>query len=385
MATSVQPRGIRFQLRVTHKLLPKAFFATFDEEEGARNYGEQLVALLNRGIVPVELTTPAPNGDDPLVVELIREYTKLAPITASDDAILTTLMGDIVGLRYNAVSFQWAESYVYKLKTVRNLAPGSIRKRVGALARVIDWHTRRVTSAGATPRANVLRLLPSGYSAYSRAEGEVAVAAKKVVKRDIARDRRITADEEQAILAALAGRKRDGRERALEVDPALITMFKLILDTGLRLREAYRLRVDQVDLERKLLHVEGSKGHRGVIKPRFVPLKPAVVELLREWCRDRVGLMFPFWNGVPEDLKKVTGRLSARFSKLFEYAGVADLTEHDLRHEATCRWVTLRSAQGAWLFSDVEVCRIMGWTDPKIMLRYASLRGEDLAERMAAL
>lgn len=366
-------------------MLPKAFFATFDEEEGARNYGEQLVALLNRGIVPVELTTPAPNGNDPLVVELIREYTKLAPITASDDAILTTLMGDIVGLRYNAVSFQWAESYVYKLKTVRNLAPGSIRKRVGALARVIDWHTRRVTSAGATPRANVLRLLPSGYSAYSRAEGEVVVAAKKVVKRDIARDRRITADEEQAILAALAGQKREGRERALEVDPALITMFKLILDTGLRLREAYRLRVDQVDLERKLLHVEGSKGHRGVIKPRFVPLKPAVVELLREWCRDRVGLMFPFWNGAPEDLKKVTGRLSARFSKLFEYAGVADLTEHDLRHEATCRWVTLRRAQGAWLFSDVEVCRIMGWTDPKIMLRYASLRGEDLSDRMQSM
>jgi len=26
---------------------------------------------------------------------------------------------------------------------------------------------------------------------------------------------------------------------------------------------------------------------------------------------------------------------------------------------------------------------MMGWSDPKMMMRYASLRGEDLAQRMA--
>lgn len=385
MAISVQPRGNRFQLRVTHKLLHKPFFFTFDTDVEARSYGEQLQALLHRGIVPSELLAPEPKGHDPLVIEMIREYTKGAPITPSDDAILNTVMQDVAGLRQSGLSFQWADGWVYRMKVEANLTPGTIRKRVGALARVVDWSTRRSTPAGTTPLANVLRLLPRGYSAYSSVEAAIVVSKEKVVKRDQVRNRRLLPSEEVAILAALAGEKRSDRERALDADPAFTVMFRVILDTGIRLREAYTLRVDQVDLQKRLLHVEGTKGHRGVLKPRFVPLKPVMVDLLDDWCRDRVGLLFPFWNGAPEELKRTTGRLSARFSKLFEYANVDDFNEHDLRHEATCRWVTLRTSNGQWVFSDVEVCRLMGWTDTKMMLRYASLRGEDLSSRLAAL
>ena len=151
---------------------------------------------------------------------------------------------------------------------------------------------------------------------------------------------------------------------------------------GLRLREAYTLRVDQIDLQRRFISVEGSKGHRGQVKPRTVPLKPALAERLRLYLRGRVGRIFSFWDGTPADLKKTTARLSARFSVLFAYARVDDFTEHDLRHEATCRWVELRTPAGGWVFSEIEVCRIMGWTDPKMMLRYTSLRGEDLAARL---
>jgi integrase len=75
--------------------------------------------------------------------------------------------------------------------------------------------------------------------------------------------------------------------------------------------------------------------------------------------------------------------LSQRFATLFDYAGVPDCTEHDLRHEATCRWVTLRDASGHWVFSETEVCKILGWSDTRMMLRYASLRGEDLSARLA--
>ena len=84
---------------------------------------------------------------------------------------------------------------------------------------------------------------------------------------------------------------------------------------------------------------------------------------------------------TPEGRKRASAKLSIRFRVLFEYAGVQDVTEHDLRHEATCRWVELRN-RGHWVFSEIEVCRIMGWTDTRMMLRYASLRGEDLANRL---
>lgn len=382
MAVNVQARGNRHQLRVTHPLLPRPFFATFDSDPEARNYGQQLHALLERGVVPAELLEKGPRADDPLLIEVVRRYEKSAPITDSDTALLRHMGDELVGVRLSAMTYAWADTYVRKLKE-RRLAPGTIRKRVGVLGRVLDWHIRATTKPGEVPLANVLRLLPPGYSVYSRAEAAALQAQAAPVPRDVQRDRRLAPGEEARILAALAGQKREDRERALPPDPHLALLFRLIINTGLRLREAYTLRVDQVDLERGLLHVEGTKGHRGQAKPRMVPLVPALVPELKRHLRGRVGLIFPYWSGEPAELKRVTSRLSARFAVLFDYAKVPDLTEHDLRHEATCRWVEMRAKRGGgWAFSDIEVCRIMGWTSTRMMLRYASLRGEDLAARL---
>ncbi len=383
MSVNVQARGAKFQLRVKHKLLPRPFFFTFPTEAEARTYGDQLQALLDRGVVPQELLAVVPRGNDPLLVEVIRAYTKAAPLTDSDDALLTTMLPELVGVRASQITYAWAEQYVRQLKA-RRLAPSTLRKRVGVLGRVVDWHIRMTTAAGAQPLANALRLLPAGYSVYTRQEAEQLQAADKAVPRDVQRDRRLHPDEERRILAALAGVKRDGRERALPADPELTMLYQLIVDTGLRLREAYRLRADQVDLKRGVIAVEGSKGHRGQIKPRMVPIKPALEQRLRAYLRGRIGLLFSFWDGQPDQqsLKRATARLSARFATVFDYAQVPDCTEHDLRHEATCRWVELRAPGGGWIFSDLEVCRIMGWRDPAMMLRYASLRGEDLAARL---
>ena len=77
----------------------------------------------------------------------------------------------------------------------------------------------------------------------------------------------------------------------------------------------------------------------------------------------------------------MTARLSYLFSKAFRAAGSAGLTEHDLRHEATCRWFEHRTGHG-WTFSDIEIARIMGWSSLAMAVRYASLRGEDLAARL---
>ncbi len=206
--------------------------------------------------------------------------------------------------------------------------------------------------------------------------------------RDQRRDRRLLPAEEVQVRSALAGIKRPGRERpwtgpaGTGPDEAFTLFFALIIDTGLRLREAYRLRVDQIDAARGFIRVEGSKGARGLIKPRVVPLKRHLREALASWCNGRVGLLWPYWNGTPEDLDPATRRLSARFASLFRYAAVPAMTEHDLRHEATCRWVELRGPDGRWVFSDVEIARIMGWSNLSMMLRYASLRGEDLAARL---
>lgn len=381
---NVQMRSGKAQLRITHKLLPKPYFCTFDTEADARSYGTQLESLLMRGIVPSELLAPAATGgEDPVVTRLISQYCELAPVTDSDAELLDVVTAEVAGLRVSGMTMKWAEGYVARLKGAKvNLAPGTIRKRVGVLSRVVDWHHRRNTPDNAVPPANALRLLPRGYSLYTKVEAEQLKAVGRVAKVDVKRDRRLLPEEEERVRLALAGEKRPGRERALKVDPGFVLLFDLIIDTGLRLSEAFRLRVDQIDTERRVIRVEGTKGHRGAIKPRVVPLKRVLSDKLAAWCKDRTGLLFGFWDGTAEGRDLASGRLTNRFATMFLFADVPNFTEHDLRHEATCRWFELRAAGGGWVFSDIEVCRIMGWTSTNMALRYASLRGEDLSARL---
>lgn len=380
MAT-VTKRGAAFQLRVVSKLLPRTFYSTFDSEVEARNYGEALESILARGIVPQELLSEPKATDDRLLTQVVADYCAGSPsLTDSDDALLGLVMRDkpIIGLRLSALTYRWVESYVAWLKSAEmNLAPSSIRKRIGALGRVMDWHILRTTADNATPIANVLRMLPSGYSGYTKADSELAAP-----RRDVKRDRRLSPDESKRIDSTLGGVKRKDRERIFTDDPAFPLLYAVIVDTGLRLFEAFRLRVDSIDLVKNIIHVDGSKGHRGYIKPRVVPIKKHLRDPLRKWCDGRVGLLFPYWDGSKDGRKKATTKLSKRFAGLFDYSEVADFTEHDLRHEAACRWFELRGDDGRWVFSDIEICRIMGWEDTKMALRYASIRGEDLSARL---
>jgi integrase len=385
MAYHVRPRGRRWELRVKHKLLPRPFYATFGAEPEAQAYGQQLDAMLDAGVLPTELQTPAPSAVAPPLMAVVRAYLAGAPhLTPSDDRLLAGMLDELAPVKLSEVSFRWANAWVRRMKLEQHLAPGTIRKRVGGLARVLDWHLATHAAADAVAPVNPLRLLPKGYSQYTAAERERMAQQGLPAKVDQHRDRRVLPAEEAAIRRALAGEKRPDRERpwAEAGDAPMTLLFDVLVSTGLRLREAYRLRVDQVDPGKGVLRVEGSKGVRGQAKPRVVPVPVHLRQPLADWCRGRVGLLWPYWDGTPEGLDPATRRLSARFRTLFDYAGAAGLTEHDLRHEATCRWFELRDAAGRWVFADVEVARIMGWSSLAMALRYASLRGEDLAARL---
>lgn len=375
---SIQPRAGRWQLRVRHKLLPTAFFHTFDTEAEARAYGEQLEALLARGIVPIELAEAEKRGSNPLLSKIITQYLAESNVAPSDRPTLDLISRAEGNTRLQAVTAAWVDLWVSRLKVGQNLKPGTIKKRVESLARALDWYWRRMGEAGVNP----LRSMPRGYASPTAAESSALKTAGLEVRRDTQRNRRLDAAELARIRLALTGKKAPDKQRALAYDAEFELLFELILATGMRLSEAYGLRVDQIDFGRWVINVEGSKGHRGAVKPRMVPMVKPLRVPLQNWCRDRVGRVFSFWDGTTPDKVRCTMRLSARFVSLFGYAGVTDFTEHDLRHCATCDWVSMRDAAGRWVFSEVEVCKIMGWTDTRMMLRYASLRGEDLASRL---
>jgi len=379
MAFVRKTKSGKYELRIRSKLLPKDVYLTFDDEAEAHSYGDQAKSLLADGIVPAAFLDTKVKPLD-TVAEIVRAWRFKGDLSGSDDDVLNHVLADLGAMRLNELTYKWAEAWVAQLKRKTNLAPGTIRKRVGGLARAIDWYLR---SHPDIQIANPLRLLPKGYATYTARDAEAVKGTGAVVKSDVERDRRLLPNEEAAIMRALDGERRTDRERPLNPDPAFRLLFLLILNTGIRLREAYTLHRRQVS--ETFVRVQSGKSKAGVPEFRNVPLVRHLRPLLADWVKDMAAdqLVFPYWDGDPEELARVTSKLSRRFGTLFDYAGVADLTEHDLRHEATCRWFEMRADDGNWLFRDGEIRKIMGWSVKSPMpARYASFRAEDLAARL---
>lgn len=393
MARARQKSSGRWEIGLRHPSLPggRKYFQ-FDTEAEANAYGEQWRLMKMANIAPpAELLKPAVVAS-PSLGAVIRAWASSGLAAPSQQSALGSLMSEVGDVKLTDASYEWLSGYVQRLKVKNNLAPNSIRHRVQALGRAIDEYLRKNPTV---QFSNPTKLLPRGYSSYTELDTKLAQAAGKDAKHDVTRDRRLHPGEEDRIVAALSGVQREDRQRALPLHGggrAMLTMFLLIVNSGLRLREAYMLKRGQVDLERKVMRVQCSKQWRGKVAFRDVPISPAVYDALVKYLATRPAMLpgaylFPFVEEEPDlPLKKVSQRLSFRFLHAFQYAGCEDLHEHDLRHEATCRWLEMRDATGNWMFRLEEVNRIMGWSNNSTMAqRYASFRGSDFAARMWAI
>lgn len=378
----------RWEIGLRHPSLPggRKYF-TFDTEAEAAAYGEQWRLMKQAGMEPPqELTRQAP-GSSPTLGFIVRAWASSGHAAPSQKSPLDSLFSEVGKIRLADASYTWLSGYVESLKVKKNLAPNSIRHRVQALGRAIDEYLRHHPKV---KLPNPVKLLPKGYSSYSEKDARLAAAAGGEARADVRRDRRLHPGEEERIVWALSGRERKDRQRALSLPGgnAMLTMFLLIVNSGLRLREAYLLRRGWIDMDAKVMRVQCSKQWRGKVAFRNVPMRPEVHAALKTYLSSRALLpaayLFPFMEEEADmTLKKVTQRLSDRFRIAFEYADISDLHEHDLRHEATCRWLELRDSTGNWMFRMEEVNRIMGWAPNSTMAqRYASFRGEDLAQRL---
>jgi integrase len=394
-----------FELTITHALLPSGrAFRNFASEDLAVAYRDRMLAVLRAGVLPAELTRVAVKAikrtappvrrprvqmpvahykvgsQSPQLKVLLQAYLEAdtAQIAKSDRPSVVTLLGEVDGRLYGVVT-DWVDAWVRHMKRESRLAPGTIRKKVEALARAIDWWNRKEYQGGQAP-PNVLRLLPPGYSTYRPED----VVPGTDAKHDRKRDRRLNPGEYEEIEAVLQGKHRKERQRPWPAEgaPDLLMLFRLIVHTGLRLREAYRLRVCDIKFNLRTIHVRRSKTGAA----RDVP----TLRILEGWLMEYIGdrgpneIVFPFWDGCDDEaaLIRVSRLLSGRFSTLFKHCGCKDLTEHDLRHEATCRWIEKRDSQGGWLYRDLEVRRITGHKNVQMFERYTSLRGSDLADRL---
>lgn len=397
MASVRKTPGGRYELSVRSKLLPKPWYRTFDIEADAIAYGEQVDRLLSAGVVPADMVeTPKPAVDERLRFVIVGWINSGQP-ARTDVPVLDLLAVELAMVPIKDLTYKWAESWVRSLKIERNFSPGTIRKRIASLSRALAWWMRTHPDSLAS---NPLLLLPKGISHYNdRDAEEIAALAKTakpheaapVVKVDKIRERRLEPGEIGRILASLDGVRRRDRERPLQLihGRELRVLFLLIHYTGLRLREAYTLTRGQIDLARRSINVRSSKQRRNKVAYRPVPIRPELGPILDEYLATVPAaastVIFPWWDGerTEESMEPVTKRLTQQFRRLFEYSQCPGLTEHDLRHEATCQWFEMRLDSGAWVFRETEIAKIMGWAPGSPMpARYASFRAEDLASRM---
>lgn len=353
-------------------LLPAPLYLSFDDEAAGDDYVARLEKLLDQGIVPDEFKKERRSQTTTLRAQ-VREYEAAQHVSNDDSECLRIATGRLpITLELKDLTFAWAAHWVSELKRVQNLAPGTIRHHVGALARCLDW----VAAHGRLP-FNPLRLLPKGYATYTPEDVREVKKVDGAAKLDNQRDRRLEKGEEPAIRAVLAGKKPKGRQRALELPEvdALVLLFEMGLETAMRMRESYTLTRDQVDFRKHTIFLDKTKNG----SKRQVPMTTVIEQALRAYLAKHKGeRVFPWWDGdrAPGELKKVTSRLSRQFDRIFTAAGCLDLNYHDLRHEATSRFFERTHME------PFEIMKITGHSDIKSLARYANLRGSKLSAKL---
>jgi integrase len=170
------------------------------------------------------------------------------------------------------------------------------------------------------------------------------------------RERRIEPWEFEGIVEVLKGRRVQTDRKAWQVAVA----WEFAIETGMRCGEILSLAPEQVSLEDGYPIAHLLKTKNG--DQRKVPLSERAEEL---------------WSWVPDGFTVRAQSCDPIFRKAVKEACVIDLTFHDSRHEAASRFVE------AGYYPDLlDLCKVMGWRDPKMAMKYYNPKVSDYARRL---
>lgn len=167
-------------------------------------------------------------------------------------------------------------------------------------------------------------------------------------------------------------KQKKGRERRLkkgELDRLIAELEKpysdavlLLIETGLRRSELCRLAWADTNIYRRTAKIRDTKNG----EDRTIPLTPIAAQIIAAQPQQGETV----FHGLKPD--SLTHAMQAATKR----AGIIDLHVHDLRHEATSRFVE------SGLFQLAEVMRITGHKTLAAFGIYMHIQAENLAERM---
>ena len=386
MASYRQRPSGSVEATIRSKTLPHPVSLSFDTVDLAKAFCEPIDAQLKVGIIPEGLLDRASKrvkrnaAMANTIKSMVREYKLEYDANVDDMALLNLIAYEIGGTKIKAITVPWILGIIKGYKVERRLRPATIRHRIGALRRCLDWAIAVKQSLPSNP----LRALPGRYAVYSPSDVRaLAAIGHQAPDSNNERDRRLLPGEEDRIRKVLSGdpeyRKAIKVERMLDPENAVpfYLLFELALETAMRLSEMFTLRIDQIDIENRTIFLDKTKNGT----KRQVPLSSVAVAALTEYLREKPSseFLFPeFWNGDTTKRAKdqARSRLSGRWATVARLAKCKDLHFHDLRHEATSRLFERTK------MSEFKIAKITGHKDMKSLARYANLRASNLADEM---
>lgn len=181
------------------------------------------------------------------------------------------------------------------------------------------------------------------------------------------RNRRLEGDEEDRLLKACDEHS----------NPFLGWIVRIALYTAMRKGEIVSLTTNQINIDKRTVLLKDTKNN----EVRTVPLTDKAISTLKE------ALKFPirpidtkllFYGEPGKDGERKPYIISKVWSSSLKRADIEDLRFHDLRHEATSRFVEAG-------LSDQEVASITGHKSMQMLRRYTHLRSEELVDKIKSI
>ena len=258
---------------------------------------------------------------------------------------------------------EWCVRELARPPLVGDLEPGTVDAFLAERKRSVSAESARVAWVA-------LRSL-DGFVAERRIQLDNGEPMLRHVRQPKVKDepRRNLTDAEMAQLIRRASEGENGSR-----DLAIVMT---LLGCGLRRAEFIGLRIADLNLDERVLHVRASTSKS--IHPRDTAVPIETLKVLDHYVRDvRVGDQD---NDAPLFTSRRGHALSAQaikrlFDRLKQRTGIRDVTAHMLRHT----WATNYNRSGTGTSVDLQTEG--GWTTPRMVQRYCKPR--PLAERRRA-
>jgi integrase len=272
-----------------------------------------------------------------------------------------------------AVNKKESSAEFYRTMLRKHIEPRIGSTKAVSLTRIDVQRAHAAMSKEARMSANrSVKLLSAGYN-WGAKNGFVPDGfnpARGVdLNKEIGRERFLSTEEMQRLGDAMIEAETVGFEvnageakhapkgQRVKMHPSVTGAIRLLMLTGMRLREVLHLRWDEVDAERGLLFLPDSKTGR-----KTVVLSSPAIDILQ--ALPRVGIYVIAGESAGLEDEKPRADLKRPWAQITKHAGLSGLRIHDLRHSF--------ASVGAWSGLGLPIIgKLLGHSDAKTTQRYA--------------